>query len=169
MNRRRMRSERGMVGPGGVIVGTVLSLVLAFVVTVLLPITGQSSAADDAGDPRSYDALALEGRALYIRETCFACHTQAVRNTFSDSLLGAAPSEAGLYDNEAPNLIGVIRLGPDLACVGDREDDPTWYVNHLKDPQSVREHSTMPPYDYLSNDELQALAAYLLNLTCGEG
>ena len=169
MIRRRMRSELGMVGPGGIIVGTVLCLVLAFVVTVLLPITGQSSAADDAGEPRAYDALALEGRALYIRETCFACHTQAVRNTFSDSLLGAAPSEAGLYDNEAPNLIGVIRLGPDLACVGDREDDPDWFVKHLKDPQAVREHSTMPPYDYLSNGELQALAAYLLHLTCEEG
>ena len=169
MNRDQMRSERGMVGPGGVIAGTVVSLVLAFVVTVLLPVTGQSSAADEAGEPRSYDALALEGRALYIRETCFACHTQAVRNTFSDSLLGAAPSEAGLYDNEAPNLIGVIRLGPDLTCVGDREDDPNWFVDHLKNPQAVRDHSTMPKYGYLSNDELQALAAYLLRLTCEEG
>lgn len=166
MNRFRMPCERGMVGPGGLIVGTVLSLALAFVVTVLLPITGRSSAADEAGEARSYDALALEGRALYIRETCFACHTQAVRNTFSDSLLGAAPSEAGPYDNEAPNLIGVIRLGPDLACVGDREDDPNWYVKHLKDPQAVREHSTMPTYGYLSNGELRALATYLLHLTC---
>lgn len=164
----RFRHERGAAGPGAIIGGTIGCLVLAFVVTVLLPITGESTAAE-AGDPRVYDAQALAGRALYIRESCFACHTQTVRNTYSDSMLADGPSEPGLYDNEAPNLIGVIRLGPDLTCVGDREDDPNWYVRHLRNPEAEREHSTMPAYDYLSNRELQALAGYLLSLTCAEG
>lgn len=163
----RFRDERGVVGPGAIIGGTIVCLVLAFVVTVLLPITGESTAAE-AGDPRTYDEQELAGRALYIRESCFACHTQTVRDTYSDSILANAPSEPGLYDNEAPNLIGVIRLGPDLTCVGDRQDDRNWYVRHLKDPQSEREDSTMPKYGYLSNRELQALASYLLSLTCGE-
>jgi cytochrome c oxidase cbb3-type subunit II len=165
---KRLREERGLVGPGAILGGTIACLLLAFVVTVLLPITGESTAAEE-GTPRSYDELALMGRALYIREGCFSCHTQAVRDTFSDSLLGPSPSQPGLYDNEAPNLIGVIRLGPDLTCVGDRQDDPEWYVKHLEDPGSVREHSTMPTYGYLSSKELNALAAYLLRLTCEEG
>ena len=167
MRPRSASSERGAVGPGAIIGGTVVCLVLAFVVTVLLPITGETT--PEAADARGYDALALEGRALYIRESCFSCHTQTVRDTSSDSLLAAAPSDAGLYGNEAPNLIGVIRLGPDLTCVGDREDDPAWYVRHLRNPAAVREDSTMPKYAYLSNQELQALAAYLLRLTCEEG
>lgn len=167
MKRFSMGNERGTIGPRALIGGTILFLILAFVVTALLPLTGTS--ASDTGEPRMYDQLALKGRALYIRESCFSCHTQAVRDTFSDSLLGPTPSDAGLYGNEAPNLIGAIRLGPDLTCVGDRQDDPNWYVRHLKDPAPVREHSTMPAYGYLSNGELRALAAYLLRLTCEEG
>ncbi|MGH2794742.1 MAG: cbb3-type cytochrome c oxidase subunit II [Actinomycetota bacterium] len=167
MPRRSIRGERGSAGPGAIIGGAVACLLLGFVVTVLLPITGESTAAE--AEPREYDAQALAGRALYIRESCFACHTQTVRDSFSDSLLAAAPSEAGLYENEAPNLIGVIRLGPDLSCVGDRQDDPDWYVRHLRDPAAVRAESAMPPFDYLSTQELRALASYLLRLTCEEG
>lgn len=166
MSPRAAGNRSGFTSPGALIGGTVLFVVLAFVVTVLLPITGESSA---GSDPRAYDEQALAGRALYIRESCFACHTQTVRDTFSDSMLAPSPSDAGLYGNEAPNLIGVIRLGPDLTCVGDREDDPSWYVRHLRNPASVHEDSAMPNYDYLSARELQALAAYLLNLTCEEG
>lgn len=168
MRRGMVRGERGELGLGGVVGGTVLCLVLAFVVTVLLPITDSGDAAASS-DARAYDELALAGRTLYIRESCFACHTQGVRDASADAQLGPAPSDAGLYGNEAPNLIGVIRLGPDLSCVGDRQDDPTWFVRHLRNPAAVREHSTMPRYGYLSNAELQALAAYLLRLTCEEG
>ena len=169
MSALRVRDQRGLTSAGVLVAGTILSLVLAFVVTVLLPITGESASEGAAADPRTYDDGALAGRALYIRESCFSCHTQSVRDAFSDSLLGPTPSGEGLYANEAPNLIGAIRLGPDLTCVGDRQTDPGFYVEHLKDPASVREHSTMPSYDYLSNAELQALAAYLLRLTCEEG
>lgn len=166
---RTARDERGMVGPGALIAGTVACLLLAFFVAVWLPISGDTKEAGATGVSRSYDGAALLGRTLYIREGCFSCHTQAVRNTFADSQLGLVPSEAGLYGNEAPNLTGVIRLGPDLTCVGDRQDDAAWHVAHLEDPESVREHSTMPSYDYLSDRQLEAIAAYLLRLTCAEG
>jgi cbb3-type cytochrome c oxidase subunit II len=149
--------------------GTIACIVLAFVVAVLLPITDRANRADAKGKPREYSQLALTGRTLYIREGCFSCHSQSVRNTLSDSLLGPRPSEAGTYANEAPNLIGTIRLGPDLTCVGSRGEDAAWHVRHLKTPQAVRPDSTMPRYGYLSNNELQALAAYLLSLTCEVG
>jgi cytochrome c oxidase cbb3-type subunit 2 len=165
---RAFRTERGAASPAVIAAGTALCLLLAFVVTVLLPITDSANRADAKGKPRTYDEAALAGRALYIREGCFSCHTQAVRNSFSDSLLGPSPSEAGLYSNEAPNLIGDIRLGPDLTCVGDRQPDLSWHVQHLAKPTSVRQDSTMPGYGYLSSEELQALAAYLLRLTCKE-
>ncbi len=163
------RSERGAAGPGAVAGGTILCLALAFFVAVYLPITDAANRSEAKGKPRSYDQNALDGRALYIREGCFSCHTQAVRNTFSDSVLGPAPSEAGLYANEAPNLIGSIRLGPDLTCYGDREKNTDTIVRHLRNPAAVHEDSTMPRYGYLSTKELQALAAYLLRLRCGEG
>jgi len=162
----RVRAERGATGLGVVVGGTIICLALAFVVGVVLPITGPANRADAKGKPRSYDNLALMGRALYIREGCFSCHTQAVRDAFSDSQLGPRPSQAGTYSNEAPNLIGSIRFGPDLTCVGDRENDPAFFVRLLRNPQAVHPGSTMPRYRYLSDKELQALAAYLLRLTC---
>jgi cbb3-type cytochrome c oxidase subunit II len=164
-----MRNQRGAVGPGVIVGGTIASLVLAFVVAVLLPITDSANRAEAQGELRDYDRQALMGRALYIREGCFSCHTQSVRDAFSDSQLGPLPSGAGVYNNEAPNLLGTIRLGPDLSCVADRVDDAAWFVRHLRNPQAVREDSTMPRYGYLSTDELQALAAYLLRLKCEQG
>lgn len=163
------RSERGAIGAGVVAGGTIMCLGLAFFVAVILPITDSANRADAVGKPRTYNALELQGRTLYIREGCFSCHSQGVRDTFSDSGLAGRPSEAGDYLNEAPNLIGMLRLGPDLTCAGDRENDPNWQVRHLRSPQSEVEHSTMPKYGYLSTKELQALAAYILRLTCKEG
>ncbi len=157
------------MGPVALIAGTLVCVLLAFFVAVWLPISGNGAAEGSSGEPRSYDPAALLGRTLYIREGCFSCHTQSVRNTFADSQLGPLPSDAGLYGNEAPNLIGVLRLGPDLTCVGDRLDDAAWHVKHLEQPDSERENSTMPSYGYLSSRELQAIAAYLLRLTCAEG
>ena len=154
---------------GAFVGGTVLSLALAFLVAVVLPVTDSANRANAKGVARGYSDQALLGRTLYIREGCFECHTQSVRDTFSDFGLGPRPSEPGDYANEAPNLIGTIRLGPDLTCVGDRQSDATWQVRHLRHPQTVRAGSSMPPYRYLSTRELQALAAYLLSLTCKEG
>jgi cytochrome c oxidase cbb3-type subunit 2 len=165
----RLRSERGAAGPGAIAGGTIICLLIAFFVTVLLPITDAANRDDAKGKPRAYDQVALNGRTLYIREGCFQCHTQQVRDTFSDSALGTAPSEAGLYANEAPNLMGTIRFGPDLACSGDRAGDAASIVRHLRNPEAVRHDSTMPRYSYLSTKELQALAAYLLQLQCKEG
>ncbi len=164
---RRFRSERGAVTASAVAVGTILTLALGFYVAVWLPIG--DAATRSPGKARTYDQAALAGRALYIREGCFSCHTQSVRDSFSDSALGPGPSLPGLYNNEAPNLIGSIRLGPDLTCFGDREKSATNIVYQLTNPQAVHPRSEMPRYGYLDDKELQALAAYLLRLTCEEG
>ena len=161
-----MRDERGAGGIAVFAGGTVLCVVFAFIVGVLLPITDSANRADAKGTPRSYTDVAVQGRTLYIREGCFQCHSQSVRDLFSDFGLGPRVSQAGDYKNEAPNLIGSIRLGPDLSCVGDRQSDAAWQVRHLKNPALVRPHSTMPKYSYLTDKELQALAQYLLSLTC---
>lgn len=164
---RRFRSEGGAVSASAIAVGTILTLALGFYVAVWLPIG--DAATRSPGTSRTYDRAALAGRALYIREGCFSCHTQSVRDSFSDSALGPGPSLPGLYGNEAPNLIGTIRLGPDLTCFGDREKNAANVVRHLINPAAEHPHSEMPRYGYLDSKELQALAAYLLRLRCEEG
>lgn len=161
-----MKFRRGLELPavaGGVVVLVLLS---AFVM-VCLGIT--DSAVGDAarGKPRAYSQEAVEGRALYIREGCFTCHTQQVRSSFSDTAISRRVSLPGDYGNEAPNLIGTERIGPDLTCIGDdRGLNADWHVRHLLNPPAERDHSNMPSYDFLTAGQLRALAAYLLSLTC---
>ena len=114
---------------------------------------------------RSYPegSAAADGRAVYIREGCIACHTQSVRPIVPDVGLGPV-SVAGDYVNEAPALVGVERLGPDLMHVGSRIDDADGLKAHLDDPRADRPWSIMPSYRYLTQGDLDALAEYLLSL-----
>jgi cbb3-type cytochrome c oxidase subunit II len=148
--------------------GVVLLVLLSLFVGVFLAITDSALGVSARGTPRKYTAEAVEGRALYIREGCFTCHTQQVRSSFSDSAISRRVSLPGDYANEAPNLIGTERIGPDLTCIGDDKTlNADWHVRHLVDPSSERDHSNMPSYDFLTAGQLRALAVYLLSLTCG--
>ncbi|MBL8111550.1 MAG: cytochrome b N-terminal domain-containing protein [Acidobacteria bacterium] len=53
--------------------------------------------------------------------------------------------------------------GPALEKLAGRHD-AAWLVTHFKDPKSVVPDSKMPSYKYLSDEELSAMAAYLLAL-----
>jgi cbb3-type cytochrome oxidase cytochrome c subunit len=55
------------------------------------------------------------------------------------------------------------RKGPALAhLLGKR--DKAWLVEHFKDPKKLVPDSKMPKYAYLTDDELAAMADYLLAL-----
>jgi cbb3-type cytochrome c oxidase subunit II len=103
------------------------------------------------------------GRAIYLEEGCYYCHTQQVRPIVTDVGLGVV-SEAGDYVHETPAALGVERLGPDLTHVGDRYPTAGVLISRLVDPRGSRSWSIMPSYDRLSDEELDALAEYLLSL-----
>jgi cytochrome c oxidase cbb3-type subunit 2 len=161
-----MKFRRGLELPI-VAAGVVLLVALSVFVGVFLGVTDSAVGGSARGTPRKYSTEAVEGRALYIREGCFTCHTQQVRSSFSDSALSDRVSWPGDYSNEAPNLIGIERIGPDLTCIGDDKTlNADWHVDHLLNPSSVRKHSNMPSYDFLTAGQLRSLAVYLLSLTC---
>lgn len=144
--------------------GTVVALAMAFLLGVVLPVTDAALGSQAAGSPREYTAEQVLGRKIYLREGCFTCHTQMVRDAQADAQLGSM-SQPGLYGNEAPSLIGLDRVGPDLACFGDRAENMDVEA-HLRHPSRVHEGSAMPSYAFLSERELRALASYLTALTC---
>ncbi len=166
--KRSERGERGALHLGVVIGGTVLALTMAGLLGAVLPATDVAVGGEAAGSAREYSIQQVAGRKIYVREGCFTCHTQMVRDANADRSLGLRISEPGDYGNEAPNLIGLDRIGPDLTCAGTREDDAAWHQRHLRNPQSVRKGSSMPSYAYLSSGELRALALYLTALQCAE-
>ncbi|MFN3451818.1 MAG: cytochrome-c oxidase, cbb3-type subunit II [Sphingorhabdus sp.] len=98
---------------------------------------------------RPYTPLELTGRNIYMREGCYACHSQMIR-PFKDEIERYGPyslAAESMYDH--PFQWGSKRTGPDLARVGGRYSDE-WHRAHLKNPRSVVPESIMPPYAFLA-------------------
>jgi cytochrome c oxidase cbb3-type subunit 2 len=109
---------------------------------------------EDAPDMRLYTPLELAGRNIYIREGCYACHSQMIR-TLRDEVDRYGPYSLAVeskYDH--PMLWGSKRTGPDLARIGEKYSDQ-WHVAHLNNPRDVVPVSVMPAYDWLMTAELR--------------
>ncbi|MDW5316740.1 cytochrome-c oxidase, cbb3-type subunit II [Rhizobium sp. PL01] len=102
---------------------------------------------------RPYSPLELAGRNIYIREGCYACHSQMIR-PFRDEVerYGHYSLAAeSMYDH--PFQWGSKRTGPDLARVGNRYSNE-WHVQHLTEPRDVVPESMMPSYAFLKSKPL---------------
>src|SRR5690349_8300129 len=109
---------------------------------------------EDAPDMRVYTPLELAGRNIYIREGCYACHSQMIR-TLRDEVERYGPYSLAVeskYDH--PMLWGSKRTGPDLARIGGKYSDE-WQVAHLMNPRDVVPESIMPRYNWLAETKLR--------------
>jgi len=109
---------------------------------------------EDAPDMRVYTPLELAGRNIYIREGCYACHSQMIR-TLRDEVERYGPYSLAVeskYDH--PMLWGSKRTGPDLARLGEKYSDD-WHVAHMINPRAVVPESVMPAYAFLERTELR--------------
>ena len=107
---------------------------------------------EDAPDMRVYTPLEIVGRNIYMREGCYACHSQMIR-TLRDEVERYGPYSLAVeskYDH--PMLWGSKRTGPDLARLGNKYSD-AWHVAHMNNPRDVVPTSVMPPYAYLGRAE----------------
>ncbi|HER39591.1 MAG TPA: cytochrome-c oxidase, cbb3-type subunit I [Salinimicrobium catena] len=101
---------------------------------------------------KPYTPLELEGRDIYIRESCVSCHSQMIRPFRSEVERYGEYSKAGEYVYDHPFLWGSKRTGPDLMRIGGKYSD-NWHFNHMYDPQSTSAGSIMPGYKWLITDE----------------
>jgi cytochrome c oxidase cbb3-type subunit I/II len=142
---------------------TILSLfaVLAGTVVEIVPILTNAAYQDSIAwnsdapvKPRPYSALELEGRDIYIREGCYTCHSQMIRQMVSDTLRYGAPStaEESMWDH--PFQWGSKRTGPDLARIGGKYPD-LWHYRHFLQPRDVIPQSIMPAYPWLFKNKLR--------------
>ena len=103
---------------------------------------------------RLYTPIELAGRNIYVREGCYACHSQMIR-TLRDEVERYGPYSLAVeskYDH--PMLWGSKRTGPDLARVGGKYSD-FWHVAHLTNPRDIVPESNMPAYRFLARTPLQ--------------
>ena len=109
---------------------------------------------EEVKNMRLYTPLELAGRNIYVRETCYHCHSQMIR-TLQDDVDRYGPFSLAVeskYDH--PMQWGSKRTGPDLARIGNKYSDE-WQVQHLTDPRSVVPASVMPSYRFLARTELR--------------
>ncbi len=103
---------------------------------------------------RPYTPLELAGRDIYVREGCYLCHSQMIRDLRDEQARYGHYSLAAesMYDH--PFQWGSKRTGPDLARVGNRYSDE-WHIAHLNNPRSVVPGSVMPGYPFLARTPLR--------------
>jgi len=108
-------------------------------------------------DMRPHTPLELAGREIYMREGCYACHSQMIRRLADERDRYGPYSLAAESAWDHPMLWGSKRTGPDLARVGGRYSD-AWHVAHLIDPRAVVPTSIMPRYPWLATTPLDVSA-----------
>lgn len=141
---RKLEENSGLLIFGILIVSAIGGLVQ------VLPSIFQDELVMPSAETQPYDALALVGRDIYIREGCSTCHSQQVRPLLAEVKRYGPFSSAGESAYDRPFLWGSKRTGPDLHRVGAKYSD-AWQRVHLIDPRSVVPKSIMPGYPWLEH------------------
>nr|WP_318272601.1 cytochrome c oxidase subunit II [Paracoccus saliphilus] len=121
---------------------------MAFEAVVMAPSafdTWLASQATPAAEPVTQDQM--QGKSIFRREGCGACHT--IRGT---EFTGAVGPDLTHLASRASLAAGIMEV--------ERDDLMTW-IAHTRE---IKPQVAMPAYDWLSPEELAALAAYLESL-----
>ncbi|HEU5339115.1 MAG TPA: cytochrome-c oxidase, cbb3-type subunit II [Sulfuricaulis sp.] len=137
---------------GLLIVFTVIVVAIGGLVEIL-PLFFQKSTTEAVSGLKPYPALQLEGRDIYIRESCMVCHSQMIRPFRAETERYGHYSVAGEFVYDRPFQWGSKRTGPDLHRVGGRYSDE-WHRVHLINPRDVVPESIMPGYPWLAQNKL---------------
>ncbi|RFA31248.1 cytochrome-c oxidase, cbb3-type subunit II [Alkalilimnicola ehrlichii] len=130
-----------------------MAILIAIVISVaglvqIVPLFFQAEATKPLPGIEPYDAIRLAGRDVYVREGCYACHSQMIRPFRAETERYGHYSVAGEFVYDRPFQWGSKRTGPDLARVGGRYTD-LWHYVHLMNPREVVPESNMPAYPWL--------------------
>jgi len=116
-------------------------------------LTAKTEEGSDDVYPNPLAGLAVQGRAVYVREGCIYCHSQQVRaEGFGTDIArgwGDRRTVPRDYIEEHPILLGSMRTGPDIANIGARQPDETWHMLHLYNATITSPGSIMPPFGHL--------------------
>ena len=96
-------------------------------------------------DATDYTPIQQRGRAVYLREGCWYCHSQFVRPVTGETRRWGPVAESGEFAYDVPHLFGTRRIGPDLLRVGLKYSDE-WHYAHFWDPRMLSPDSVMAPY-----------------------
>ncbi|MCA9136380.1 MAG: cytochrome-c oxidase, cbb3-type subunit II, partial [Planctomycetales bacterium] len=102
---------------------------------------------------KPYTPLELAGRAIFVSEGCYNCHSQMIRPIVAETKRYGEYSKPGEFIYDRPFQWGSRRIGPDLAREGGRNSS-FWHWRHFENPADVSPGSVMPSYGHLLTDTL---------------
>ncbi|MBK8232805.1 MAG: cytochrome-c oxidase, cbb3-type subunit I [Candidatus Eisenbacteria bacterium] len=132
------------------------------------PATGSTASSATPGSPgarfeafpvdtkvvqKPYSPLELEGRDTYVREGCYNCHSQMIRQLRAETLRYGAFSRLEEFIYDHPFQWGSKRTGPDLHREGGKYPN-LWHYQHLMDPRALSPYSNMPEYKFLKAERI---------------
>ena len=83
------------------------------------------------GVAQPYSPLLAKGRAIYLREGCWYCHSMYVRPVTGETRRWGPISQAGEYAYDIPHTFGTRRIGPDITRDGGKYGDD-WHRAHFR-------------------------------------
>ncbi len=121
----------------------------------------------EANEASFIDALET-GKAAYIAEACWHCHSQYVRPVSKEEARYGKVSYPSEYQNamHLPQLLGTRRVGPDLSREGAVHSND-WHIAHFSDAADVTPDTPMPNYPWFfdkngdPNKKGLAITAYM--------
>lgn len=119
-------------------------------VAQVLPALFQESLSQPGTQLEPYTAAELDGRDIYMRESCGVCHTQHIRPLLAEVERYGPYSRSGEFVYDRPFLWGSKRTGPDLHRIGGKYSDE-WHRVHMMNPRAVVPDSIMPAYPWLAD------------------
>ena len=154
----------------------VLSLAFFLVgglLTTALPAVIEAKWREPTPGMRPYTDSEARGRAIYVKEGCWYCHTQQIRTLEADVKrygwrgVEAPISTPSEFTRDAPHMFGTKRTGPDLARVGGKYAS-SWHKTHFNNPRELVKGSVMPPFPWVltgnGGQDLTDLIAYIQTL-----
>jgi cbb3-type cytochrome c oxidase subunit II len=104
--------------------------------------------------PASFAHALRVGKANYIAEACWHCHSQFVRPVSNEDLRFGPVSAPAEYQNmmNLPHLFGTRRVGPDLIRESGKHSND-WHMAHFYNPRDVAPYSVMPSYPWFFDAE----------------
>ncbi|OPY89554.1 MAG: Cytochrome c6 [Syntrophaceae bacterium PtaU1.Bin231] len=143
--------------PAALIIGSILVYWASMATMVILPAVTMEEKPSAIWRAMTADEEA--GHRLYVGNGCSYCHSLYVR--INDWDRGAERiAQRGDYVGQEPAILGTERTGPDLSQEGgERPDD--WHLAHFVNPRFTNPLSLMPSWEFLGEDKVKKLTAYV--------
>ena len=128
-NWERLPVKFTILTTAAVVIATLFEVVPTFLIRTNVP---------TIATVKPYTPLELAGRAIFISEGCYNCHSQMIRPMVAETKRYGEYSKPGEFVYDRPFQWGSRRIGPDLAREGGLRSSH-WHWEHFKNPSYVNE------------------------------